>query len=454
MTQSFRDIVARRQAAQQGGMAAPGGSGTPSSGAGSPRAPFVPRKITSLGDTGLSESFLSDMVIKALYLRGHATPADLTEFLRVPFYGVLEEVLRELASQELCFIARGQSMNPLTYEHTITAGGQTRAQEIMARNAYVGPAPVTLEDYWQAVAAQTVEGVTVNRAALEQAFADVVIDPALFDQLGPAINSSRAMFLFGPPGNGKTMIAETLVRLQSGEIYIPYALEMGGEIVRVYDPVHHPRAAGDDPAAENDPRWVKAKRPVVTVGGELTIPMLDLIYNQTSKYYEAPFQLKANNGAFFIDDFGRQQVAPRDLLNRWIVPLEKRIDYLTLLTGQKIEVPFDTLVMFSTNLDPKELVDEAFLRRIRYKIEIKSPTPVQFKEIFRRMCAAKGVQYDEAAVDYLLNEKYPALKIELRAVHPRDLLEQIIDYSDYRQAPPTITRETIDLACQNYFVRL
>ncbi|MBI2886757.1 MAG: ATP-binding protein [Chloroflexi bacterium] len=414
----------------------------------------MPRKVTSMGDTGLTPGFLSDLVVKALYLRGQATPADLTETLRIPYYGVMEEILRDLTNQELCFIARGQSMNPLTYAYTITSGGQTRGQEIMARNAYAGPAPVNLEDYWQAVAAQTVEGVMVNRSSLEQAFKDVVIDPALFDQLGPAINSSRAMFLFGPPGNGKTMIAETLVRLQGGEVYIPYAIEVGGEIVRVYDPVHHPRAAGDDPAGENDPRWVRAKRPVVAVGGELTLPMLDLIYNQTSKYYEAPFQLKANNGAFFIDDFGRQQVAPRDLLNRWIVPLEKRVDYLTLLTGQKIEVPFDTLVMFSTNLDPKELVDDAFLRRIRYKIEIKSPSAAQYKEIFRRVCASKGIAYDEAVVDYLLNEKYPALEVAPRAVHPRDLVEQIIDYADYRQMPPAITRETVDLACQNYFVRL
>lgn len=446
MTQSFRDIVARRQSAPPGSSSASTASAT--------GQPFAPRKVQSIEDTGLSQGFLSDLVLKALYVRGQTTPGDLVETLAMPYYGVLEDLLRELANQELCFITRGQSMNPLTYVYEITTGGQARAQELMVRNAYVGPAPITLEDYWQAVTAQTVEGVTVDQASIQQAFKEVVIDPALFDQLGPAMNSSRAMFLFGPPGNGKTMIAETLVRLQGGEIYIPHAIEVAGDIVRVFDPVHHPRSEKDNPATADDPRWVLAKRPVVTVGGELTIPMLDLIYNHTSRYYEAPFQLKANNGAFFIDDFGRQQVAPRDLLNRWIVPLEKRVDYLTLLTGQKIEVPFDTLVMFSTNLDPKQLVDEAFLRRIRYKIEIKSPTPEQFKEIFRRVCALKRVEYDESAVDYLLNEKYPALEVEPRAVHPRDLIEQIMDYSDYRQIKAVITRETMDIACHNYFVHL
>jgi predicted ATPase with chaperone activity len=262
------------------------------------------------------------------------------------------------------------------------------------------------------------------------------------------------MFLYGSPGNGKTAIAEALVRMLGGDIYIPHAIEVQGEIVRVYDPVHHPLVNPGQPESVDDPRWVHVRRPVVTVGGELTLPTLDLIYNEASRYYEAPFQMKANNGAFFIDDFGRQQVSPRDLLNRWIVPLENRVDFLSLRTGQKMEVPFDTLVIFSTNLDPTDLVDEAFLRRIRYKVEIKSPGEVQFKEIFRRVCAAKGVGCDEDVLDYLCTVKYPELGVEPRAVHPRDLVEQVVDYCRYKELPLQLTNGLLDIACSNYFVHL
>lgn len=417
-----------------------------------PRAAFAPAKIQSIEATGLTAAFLTDLTLKALYARGQATPADLMEALRLPFYGALEDLLRDLSAQEFCFITRGQSMNPLSYVYEITATGQARAQELASRNAYVGPAPVTLPDYWASVHGQTLEGMAVHEAELRQGFSHMVIDQALLDQLGPAVNSSRALFLFGESGNGKTAIAETLVRLQSGEVYVPYAIELGGEIIRVYDPAHHLAAAEKE--TSDDPRWVRIKRPVVSVGGELTLPLLDLVYNELGRYYEAPFQLKANNGAFFIDDFGRQQVAPRDLLNRWIVPLEKRVDFLTLRTGQKIEVPFDTLVIFSTNLEPKALVDEAFLRRIRYKVEIKNPTPDQYREIFRRVCRAKDLEYADEVVDYLLNEKYPALGVEPRAVHPRDLVEQVVDYCDYRQTKPALSREMMDIVCHNYFVQL
>ncbi|MSQ27041.1 MAG: ATP-binding protein [Dehalococcoidia bacterium] len=415
---------------------------------------FQPRRIRSIEYTGVTEAFLSELVLKALYLRGQATAYDLVETIKLPFYGVVEDLLRDLTNQELCFISRGDSMSPLSYSYSITANGQTRATEVANRNAYVGPAPVPLEEYCQAVAVQALESVHVSEDDMKAAFRNMAIDQEIFGQLGPAINSARSMFLFGPPGNGKTAIAETLVRMQGGAVYVPHAVAVGSEVVRVYDPVHHLPVSRELSGDHDDPRWILTKRPVVTVGGELTLPMLDLIYNDHAKFYEAPFQFKANNGAFFIDDFGRQQVSPHDLLNRWIVPLEKRIDFLTLRTGQKIEVPFDTLVMFSTNLEPRDLVDEAFLRRIRYKIEIKSPTPAQFKEIFQRVCAAKGIKYDDAVVDYLPNEKYSALDVHPRAVHPRDLLEQVVDYSSYRQIEPMLTRETMDISCHNYFVHL
>ncbi len=442
MTTSFRDSFSHRQQPES---SQPDASSVP------PQTVYEPPSVRSIEDTGLSANFLGDLALKALYLRGKATPADLMDLLKLPYYGVIEHMIRDLSSQEFCFVSRGESMNPLSYVYEMTASGQARAQEVMERNAYVGPAPVNLEAYWEAVSAQTVDHIRVSHTDMAQAFSHMVIDPALFDQLGPAVNSSRSMFLFGEPGNGKTAIAETLVRIQGGAIYIPHAVAIGGEIVKVFDPVHHPAAQQRD---DIDPRWVLAKRPVVTVGGELTLGTLDLIYNDNGKYYEAPFQLKANNGAFFIDDFGRQQVSPRDLLNRWIVPLEKRVDFLTLRTGQKIEVPFDTLVIFSTNLDPKSLVDDAFLRRIRYKIEIGNPTADQLKEIFRRVCAAKRIDYNEDAVIYLLEVKYPALGVSPKSVHPRDLVEQIIDYAEYRQQSPVLDRESIEIACNNYFVQL
>ena len=429
MTNSFRDILAaRQQGAPQAFEPEPEPSPSPSP----PPAPtFRPPKIESLDMTGLRAGFVSDLVLKALYIRGQITPIDLTQVLKLPYFGVLDPIIRELSDQEFCYVSGGQSLSPTSYNYTITGAGQTRAQEVMARNAYLGPAPVPLEDYIRSVQAQSLDQVTISEDELRAAFSHMVIDDEVFDLLGPAANSGRPVFLYGSPGNGKTAIAETLVRMQGGEVYIPYALEVGGEVIRMFDPVHHPLVSPEQPECPDDPRWLLIRRPVVAVGGELSMQMLDLIYNESGKFYEAPFQLKASNGAFLIDDFGRQMVSPKDLLNRWIVPLEKRVDYLTLRTGQKIEVPFDTLLMLSTNLDPSELVDEAFLRRIRYKIEIKSPTHKTFKLIFERVCRAKGLEYDEGMVDYLLDAVYPVIGAEPRDVQPRDLVEQVIDYSQY-----------------------
>lgn len=451
MTSSFRDILAARQPApQQAGEAAALSPDTPPVA----YAPtFVPQKVDSIEGAGLRSGLVSELVLKALYLRGQATPVELTEVIKLPYYGVVDPVLRDLVDQELCYISGGQSLTPTSYVYAITSAGQTRAQEVMYRNAYLGPAPVPLQEYLRAVAQQSVANVIITDQDLRRAFSHLVMDDEMFELLGPAANSGRPVFLYGPPGNGKTAIAETLVRMQGGEVYMPYALEVNGEVIRMFDAVHHPVANPDQPECPDDPRWVLIKRPVVAVGGELNLAMTDLIFSETGKFYEAPFQLKASNGAFLIDDFGRQMVSPRDLLNRWIVPLEKGVDYLTLRTGQKIEVPFDTLLMLSTNLDPKELVDEAFLRRIRYKIEIKSPSRTRFKAIFERVCAAKGLEYSEEIADYLLDEAYPELGVEPRAVQPRDLIDQVLDYCQYTGVSPVLSKESIDFACRNYFVK-
>jgi predicted ATPase with chaperone activity len=311
-----------------------------------------------------------------------------------------------------------------------------------------------LNEYREAVKLQTVSDIVVNRRTVREAFGHLVVADSLMNQLGPAINSAQSIFLFGPPGNGKTTLAETAARLLGGAVYIPHAIEYDGQVVKVFDGIFHAALEPDDRQVDaRDRRWVKSRRPRVVVGGELTMEALDLVYSDSSKYYEAPFQLKANTGMFLIDDFGRQQVSPRDLLNRWIVPLEKHEDYLNLQTGQEITVPFDQLIIFSTNLDPASLVDEAFLRRIRYKIEVQNPTIQEYEEIFRRMCASRGVPYDFSAVEYIL-DYYDRRGIEPRCCHPRDLLDQVIDIAEYMETPRTLSPEVLEAACNSYFVRL
>jgi predicted ATPase with chaperone activity len=302
---------------------------------------------------------------------------------------------------------------------------------------------------------QSISNIHVTPEELVKAFAHMVVPRETLAQLGPAVNSGKSIFLFGPPGNGKTTIAEVLVSLLKGEVVLPYAVEIDQQIIKVYDQVYHKMAL--DPAASDrirfDHRWVISKRPIVMTGGELTLETLDLIYDDTSKFYEAPFQLKANGGIFMVDDFGRQRVSPKDLLNRWIVPLEKRVDYLTLHTGKKIEIPFDMLIIFSTNLDPADLVDEAFLRRIRYKIGIESPSPEQFEEIFKRMCARKQVEYRSEAMSQIMGI-YRKKNLGLRSCHPRDIIEQLIDTARFLGQPPTLSPQLIEMACNSYFVTL
>jgi predicted ATPase with chaperone activity len=296
---------------------------------------------------------------------------------------------------------------------------------------------------------------------LREGFQALVLQDAMLDMLGPAINSAKSLFLYGAPGNGKTFISEAIAGLLGGSIFIPYSVDVEGQILSLYDPIYH-ETIPDDPGIPEegwlqpphgyDRRFVRIRRPVVMVGGELTLDQLDLKYDPFAKTYSAPFQMKANGGVLILDDFGRQRIPPRDLLNRWIVPLEKRIDFLTLHTGGKFPVPFDTLLIFATNLAPTDLVEEAFLRRIHYKINVLGPDPNDYREIFRRCCEERGLIYNEAAVRYVYDEWYGKRGIEPRACHPRDLLDHVLDISHFREVEPHLSRELMERSCRSYFL--
>jgi len=419
-----------------------------------PQIPLPPEP-QSIEQTGLSLGLLADLALKTLYLRGQMTLGEIATTLGLPITNVTDKVMDFLKGERLVEIRGGSSIAAATYQFVIVDRGAEKAQEALARSQYTGRAPVPLATYVAAVQRQTIASITVSQGDLMGAFAHLVIPRGTLTQLGPAINSGKSIFLFGPPGNGKTTIAEVLVSLLRGEVVLPYAVEVDGQVIKVFDQVYH-RPAVDLAAQERtrfDHRWIISKRPIVMTGGELTLETLDLIYDDTSKYYEAPFQMKANGGIFMVDDFGRQRVSPRDLLNRWIVPLEKRVDYLTLHTGKKIEIPFDVLIVFSTNLDPADLVDEAFLRRIRYKIGIVSPTVDQYEEIFKRLCARKSIEYKAEAISQIL-AYYRKKGLELRSCHPRDILEQVIDTARFLERPPALEPDLIDMACESYFVTL
>ena len=416
---------------------------------------FVPAAPKNIAETGLNMGLIGDLILKVLYYEGYMLATRLAEEVCLPFTGIVDETLEFLKRERLIEV-KGTSggLRESAYQYSITERGLERAQALLDRSQYVGAAPVPLEVYAKAVRAQSVRGVFVTPPMVREALAHLVLDDAIIDRVGPAVNAGQSLFLFGAPGNGKTSIAEAIGRIiLRGAIYIPRSIIVGGQIVQLYDIVSH-RLAGDDNARNVDPRWVRVHRPNIVVGGELTLETLDLVYNPTARFYEAPFQLKANGGMLLIDDFGRQLVRPSDLLNRWIIPLEKAVDYLTLHTGRKIEVPFDVLLIFSTNLAPQDLVDEAFLRRIRHKLEITDPNFEQYREIFRRVCQARGVPYEDSALAYLLQEHYIKQNNPLRACHPRDLIDQLIGIARFRGIQPRLTKELIDRAWEAYFVDL
>jgi predicted ATPase with chaperone activity len=414
---------------------------------------FVPIEPRSFQEAALTDSEVEALILKYLLNRGDSVGRDIADQVKLPFV-LVDELLRELKLQQLVVYKSAAAMNDYCYH--LTDLGRERGRRYAEHCTYFGSAPVSLVDYIASVKRQSLEGQHPTEEDLRHAFADLLVNQKMFTRLGPAINSGRGMFLFGFPGNGKTSIAERVTRAFGQYIWIPRALGVDGEIIRLFDPMNHeeqPLAKGEGLLDQSkiDKRWVRIRRPTIVVGGELTMDNLEVSLNTSTGISEAPVQLKSNCGTLVIDDFGRQRMSTDELLNRWIVPLEKRYDFLNLPNGKKIQVPFDQLIVFSTNLEPRDLVDDAFLRRIPYKIEVIDPTEDEFRELFKIMCPLLGFTYDERSVEHLIDKHYRQTGRPMRCCQPRDLLLQVRSHCLYQKIPLDLNPAFFDLACENYF---
>ncbi|HUI82274.1 MAG TPA: hypothetical protein VLY24_30335 [Bryobacteraceae bacterium] len=405
--------------------------------------PALPDKVD---DLGIPRSMVSDLILRYVWLHGSANLAALNKSLKLSF-PVLEAMFHQFRQQQLLEV-KGMIGND--YSFMLTTQGRALASNRNEICQYVGPAPVSIQDYHKVVQAQSAQ-IRLSRESLRAAFSDLVLPDSLLDQLGPSLIGHQSLFLYGGTGNGKTSIAERILRIYQDTVVIPYAVEVDGHIVALFDPVVHKTVPSNDDHL--DPRWVVCERPCITVGGELSASMLELRLDDSTKVFIAPCQMKANNGVLIIDDFGRQVLSPRELLNRWIVPLDRRVDYLTLASGMKFQVPFEMMVVFSTNLDPHDLADEAFLRRIQTKVMVESVTAEVFDQIFHRAMHNAEAPYEAGAAQYLRERCQAAGTKFLRACYPMDVYRLVKAISEYEGRPVRMSKANIDRAVALYFAR-
>ncbi len=420
-----------------------------------PPFPPVPR---TLADVGIPEPLLASLFLKHAYHREVVTAREMADALKIPEI-LVERLIDYLKGQKYLDTKARDILRPeithlaVELRYVLSESGKRKAEAEMEYNSYVGPAPVPLEDYWDWVEYQTIQRVTVDKQRLQEVFADYVVPEELIQKIGPAVLSGRSIFLFGPTGSGKTVLAKAIGDAFRDPVFIPYALYVYGQIIRIFDEVNHQPVPPSHDVTQQDRRWILCKRPLVIAGGEMTEESLELKFSPVLKYYEAPHQLRANNGVFVIDDFGRQKISARNLLNRWMYPLETRQDFLILNTGQQFAVPFDQLIIFATNLDPYGLADAAFLRRIRHKIFVGHVNVDQYMEIFRRTCVQYNIPFSPEVVREMMIKHYFQASRPMNACHPRDLLENLVDRARFLGIDPELTIEQLDAACQSYFVK-
>ena len=425
-------------------------------------APFRPQPNT-VEETGISFGQLLDLCLKTIYYAGRPSAREISDSMALPF-NVISVIVNFLKQEKLIEVVGSAGIGEQQYQYALSDKGAERAAGALDKNQYVGPTPIPLDEYVKVVHEQSVRNIRVDATVVEKALGDLILTDTTRNLVGPAVNSGRSVLLYGDPGNGKSSIAKGMGRMLRGNVLIPYAIDVGGQTVRVYDPRVHdvleaqvPKELRTTftpvrPERRRDQRWVVAKRPLIMTGGELTLSDLELKYSPQAKFYIAPVQMKANCGILVIDDFGRQLVSPKELLNRWIVPMEARVDYLSLLSGETIEMPFELLLVFSTNIPPQQLGDEAFFRRIRHKIEVGDPDETSFLKIMSMLCVRNSIPYSEAAGHYIIERYYRPKNRHLRGSHPRDILDLLMDIASFRGLAPECNQDLIDLACTSYFI--